>query len=150
MKRLILPVVTGWQEKGGAQAPRVWSRPYACVGVGKRVDMLLCRRFKWDQSAVCGECSLGCGTSLQTPEFRSISASPPKLFLSIPLFLLYQPFTVVSNTSLGELKPQGLSEGRAANGRFSKFTLSPWFLPWIQIEPLTITATSAWQLYCCS
>lgn len=30
----------------------------------------------------------GCGTSLQTPEFRSISASPPKVFLIIPLFLL--------------------------------------------------------------
>lgn len=124
MKHLILTVVTGWQEKDGAQALCV-KRPYARVGVGECAD-----GFKWDESPICGV--WGCGTSLQAPEFRSISASPAKMFLSVPLFLLYQSFTVVDNGSLGELKPQGLSEGREANGGdLANSHLVPGLLPWI-------------------
>lgn len=71
------------------------------------------------------------------------SANPRiEVNLSIPLFWLYQPFKVVNNMNLAKLEPQCLSEGKAVRGRFSKFTVSPWLLPWIWVKPLTTTATS--------
>lgn len=122
MKCLILPVVSGWQEQGGAEAPRVWSSPSA-----RGVWGSLGPPASPGKSQVGGGCSLGMWELTANPRIQ--------VNLSIPLFWLYQPFKVVNYTNLAKLKPQCLSEGRAVRERFSKFTISPWLLHGFGLNP---------------
>lgn len=90
MKHLIFPAITGWRVTGGAPSLGLWSRPYVCVGVGKRGDMLLNGRF---QCGMKEDVVWGCAVQCR-PRIQANLNITPKAVSQHPCSCLWYPFCI--------------------------------------------------------